>query len=313
MTHLDNFIKIRGMSYTVMLYFCPLELEVFKSLNKSAHLCFLEFIKFLKLRNNNNPDALFLLASIYKRKNNSNKNMDTYRYEGDREYGSSSIEDELFKKSAKYGSISGMHVCKQLPSVYRNNEEIKKYDKMIFNYYNSKERFKILQCKYKVAIMYLSGQGVEYNKEKGMDLYNQVLNFYLSKNDINSLYMIGLMYSGLYTFDLLKAIEFLDKASFRGHKKAEEKLTQIIRTSSLVNKETINWWFIKAQEGYDWAQNKVGYFYMNGNKYVEKNYKEAIKWFELSASQGHYAAKNNLINVKGIKINKKKKIDNNIN
>ena len=306
MTHLNNLIKTRGISFTVMLYFCPLELEVFKSLNKSAHLCFLEFIKFLKLRNNNNPDALFLLASIYKRKNNSNKNknnplflnMDTYRYEGDEEYDLSSIEDELFKKSAKYGSISGMHVCKQLPSVYRNNEEIKKYDKMIFNYYSSKERFKIFQCKHKVAIMYLRGQGVEYNKEKGMDLYNQVLNFYLSKNDINSLYKIGLMYSGLYTFDLSKAIEFFNKASFKGHKKADEKLTNLLRTHKLIDRKIINWWFIKANQGYDWAQNKVGYFYMNGNKYVKKNYEKAIIWWQLAADQGHCAAQNNLKNIK---------------
>ena len=51
-------------------------------------------------------------------------------------------------------------------------------------------------------------------REKGLKLYNEVLDFYKSKNDIHSLYMIVLMYSDWYIVDLSKAIEFFNKSQF---------------------------------------------------------------------------------------------------
>lgn len=281
MKHVNDFIRTRALSFSVMLYFDPLDLEIFGKLSKNTNLCFTKFIDFLKIKNNRNCDALFLLALIYKKNRKSLL--------------PSSTEVKLFKKSAEYGSISAM---KYLNNNYIPNKKQGYYDKMIFNYYTRADKFIIIQCKYKVAIMYMRGIGVEYNREKGLKLYNEVLDFYLSKNDINSLYKIGLMYSGLYTFDLSKAIEFFNKASFKGHKKADEKLTNLLRTHKLIDRKIINWWFIKANQGYDWAQNKVGYFYMNGNKYVKKNYEKAIIWWQLAADQGHCAAQNNLKNIK---------------
>ena len=42
-----------------------------------------------------------------------------------------------------------------------------------------------------------------------------------------------------------------------------------------------------------YAQNNLGYMYYHGQG-VEKDYKEAIKWYKLSAEQGFSSAQNNL-------------------
>jgi TPR repeat protein len=50
---------------------------------------------------------------------------------------------------------------------------------------------------------------------------------------------------------------------------------------------------VKAAEGYAKYQFKLGHMYDNGNG-VEKNYKEAVKWYRLAAEQGNSNAQTNL-------------------
>ena len=46
-------------------------------------------------------------------------------------------------------------------------------------------------------------------------------------------------------------------------------------------------WYLKAAEqGYAWAQHKLGVMYANGRG-VPQNDAEAIKWFRMAADQGH--------------------------
>lgn len=52
---------------------------------------------------------------------------------------------------------------------------------------------------------------------------------------------------------------------------------------------------IRAEEGDKVAQYEIGLCYYNGT-YVFQNYKEAVYWFRLAASQGHYNALKALVN-----------------
>ena len=58
-------------------------------------------------------------------------------------------------------------------------------------------------------------------------------------------------------------------------------------------KEALKWYILSAKQGYPSAQYNVGFMYHSG-KGTEQNYKEALKWYELSAKQGKAKAMNNL-------------------
>ena len=60
-------------------------------------------------------------------------------------------------------------------------------------------------------------------------------------------------------------------------------------------KEACKWFHLAAKQGHAAAQNSLGVCYMDGEG-VEQNEKEACKWFQLAAEQGHAAAQNNLGN-----------------
>ena len=72
---------------------------------------------------------------------------------------------------------------------------------------------------------------------------------------------------------------------------------------SLDFKEAIRWYLLSAEQGHAGAQNNLATMYAEGEG-VEKDYKKAIKWYELSAQQGNFDAPNNLgaIYLKGITV-----------
>jgi hypothetical protein len=64
-------------------------------------------------------------------------------------------------------------------------------------------------------------------------------------------------------------------------------------TSTTFTPEYISTCKKAAQQGNVIAQNTLGYIYLHGQG-VEKDYKEAVKWFEKSANQAYPAAQFNL-------------------
>jgi len=54
-------------------------------------------------------------------------------------------------------------------------------------------------------------------------------------------------------------------------------------------KEAFKWYQLAADQGNAFAQSEIGIMYMNGDT-VERDYKEAAKWFRLAADQGYAGA-----------------------
>ena len=58
-------------------------------------------------------------------------------------------------------------------------------------------------------------------------------------------------------------------------------------------KEAVKWYRLSAEQGVAQAQYKLGWMYSNGLG-VPQDYKEAVKWYRLSAEQGDAQAQYNL-------------------
>jgi hypothetical protein len=58
-------------------------------------------------------------------------------------------------------------------------------------------------------------------------------------------------------------------------------------------KEAVKWYRLSAEQGVAQAQYKLGWMYSNGLG-VPQDYKEAVKWYRLSAEQGVAQAQYNL-------------------
>ncbi|GHT72265.1 hypothetical protein AGMMS49950_10680 [Endomicrobiia bacterium] len=63
---------------------------------------------------------------------------------------------------------------------------------------------------------------------------------------------------------------------------------------SQYDKKTIYHLNMKAQQGDDEAQFKLGVIYLKGDG-VKQDYKKAFKWYKKSAEQGNARAQNNLV------------------
>ena len=58
-------------------------------------------------------------------------------------------------------------------------------------------------------------------------------------------------------------------------------------------KEAVKWFRLSAEQGHTLAQYNLGFMYYNGQG-VLQDFKEAVKWFRLSAEQGDASAQYNL-------------------
>lgn len=59
--------------------------------------------------------------------------------------------------------------------------------------------------------------------------------------------------------------------------------------------EAVKWFQKSAEQGYKWGQYYLAIHYANGNG-VEQNYEEAVKWYRKAAEQGNVLAQNSLGN-----------------
>ena len=58
-------------------------------------------------------------------------------------------------------------------------------------------------------------------------------------------------------------------------------------------KEAVRWYQIAAEQGYSSAQHNLGLLYFNGRG-VPQDHQEAVKWITLSADQGEVESQKNL-------------------
>lgn len=58
--------------------------------------------------------------------------------------------------------------------------------------------------------------------------------------------------------------------------------------------EAVKWFTLSAEQGYDKAQDILGYCYWNGTGVEKKDYAKAAKWYEKAAEQGNSNAQRNI-------------------
>jgi TPR repeat protein len=97
-------------------------------------------------------------------------------------------------------------------------------------------------------------------------------------------YKIGKILRKKNDNDIIAALEWFRKSIAKGFDKAKNSIQECLQ----IMKDL-------AQDGDAYYQYTLGTFYTNGYEHVvEKNYREAIKWYGLAAEQNHIQAKNNL-------------------
>ena len=147
----------------------------------------------------------------------------------------------------------------------------------------------------KIGSFYKYGSdGVEKNINKAIYWYEKAADF----EDVNSMFALGtIYYEGLdVKKDYEKAIKWYSQAADKGKLEAMSTLGHIydfggygvernIQKKFLWNKKEFEGYLKHANEGNVESQRKIGVFYEYGHG-VEKDLKEAIKWYERASSKG---------------------------
>lgn len=142
------------------------------------------------------------------------------------------------------------------------------------------------------------GISCEKNKRKGVKYLRKA-----AKNKIERaywamarLYEFGADEAGIKQSNAL-SVNYYKKAALKGSEKAQLKLAEIYEDGLLgVNKNTkeaFKWYLLLAENGNTSVSFNVAYSYANGIGVVI-NYEEAVRWYKIAADNGSAAAMNNL-------------------
>lgn len=139
-------------------------------------------------------------------------------------------------------------------------------------------------------------QEAEENKE-----YQKAFNYYqdVSKNNAIALFKLGTYYykGKVVKKNYLKAKQYFEKASFLGYEKATYNLGILYsnkKASFHDYNKAYNIFLGLAKDEHAPSQNRIAMFLTFGISGIEKNYKEAVTWYEKSAKQGYVNAQCNL-------------------
>lgn len=148
-----------------------------------------------------------------------------------------------------------------------------------------------------LSIFLLLGSFLYASSIKNIEDFNNFKKLTKEYNE-EAFYQLGLaFYEGkVVKKDYKKSYTNLLQASNLGHYQAKYNLAIIYsnkRTPYYNLKKSFESFLFLAKEGHAGAQNRVGMFLTLGLK-VEKDYKEAVKWFEKSSKQNYLSAHCNL-------------------
>lgn len=140
-------------------------------------------------------------------------------------------------------------------------EAVKQGHELAFNLLSQKAEEGISECQSRLGFLYFYGEGVETDRERGFQLLERA---YRKKDPeaeyfFGGLFMIGL--GSVIPRDLQKGLGLMKKAASRGIPDANAKL---------------------------------GYIYFSGEYGIEKDYLEAIYWYEQAAKLNHLSGYYNL-------------------
>ena len=94
-----------------------------------------------------------------------------------------------------------------------------------------------------------------------------------------------------------RGITLILRAAERGTEEAQFQIAEMYRTGDCVEKnprEALKWYNIAAENGSADAQYYLAEMYRMGSSSTDKNFSEALKWYKLSAENGNYDAMHEL-------------------
>ena len=136
-----------------------------------------------------------------------------------------------------------------------------------------------------LAIMYMTGDGVEVNQKKAVELTKKAW----SQGVVGA----GLMLALLYKDEASKtSLSWMKKGAEAGDRIAQYEWAEILFAGEYTKKnekEGLRWLRLSAEAGYPLAQYELGRQYYDGFL-VEKNHEIAFEWFRKSAKQDYMYA-----------------------
>lgn len=151
---------------------------------------------------------------------------------------------------------------------------------------------------YALGAMYDSGSGVDKDEEKGKEFSTKAFpGLAKGKETADPRWLQNLAYlyeAGLGTEkDLETSVQLSLKSAEQGYARAQRAVGKAYMNGAGVpadKQATVRWFLRAAEQGDVIGQYWMGLFYKFGEGYVDKDIDEALKWFKMSADQGHAEA-----------------------
>jgi TPR repeat protein len=197
---------------------------------------------------------------------------------------------EKAKKEARLAKIQSIKSATDQSDI---DDELNTAAKNTFSWYKRKAELGDASAQFILGRMYETGDEVELDLKEAVRWYKSAA----EQENSEAQYYLGMLYAkGLEVMqNEAKARRLLEAAAAQGHLGAKAVLAKTQNGNFTLDNESIAvWWLQKfAQKGSAQAQYNLGYLYEHGRG-VDADAKEARKWFELAAQQGHVGAKQHL-------------------
>lgn len=168
--------------------------------------------------------------------------------------------------------------------MYRKGEGVPKDNNVAARWFKLGGEQGDAYSQYSLAFMYLEGTGVKKDYKEAIKWFKKAAN----RGDAKAQRALGMMYeTGTgFTQDYKEAVKWYRKAASQGDALATKYLKEIEK-----DKESFEFCLVKAKQGDAEFQTTLATYYQDGEG-VERNYKEAIKWYKKAADQGNRLAAN---------------------
>lgn len=197
-------------------------------------------------------------------------------------YKKSQYKQALFKLE-RASNLNNANALKKMGDIYYNGNGVKNDYKKAYNYYILSEKNGNKSIYYDIGLMLYYGQGCENNYIKAMEYFKQSSDI---NNDNRSQYMLMLMFKKGISVEKnpIEELRFLKLSAQNGNNEAQYLLGNKYKYDDNY-KEAVKWYELSAPE-YVEAQYELGLVYYYGYG-VDEDEKEAMKYFNLASARGH--------------------------
>ena len=232
-----------------------------------------------KLSEENIPLGIYLYARALKEGNGTERDL--------------SEAVRLFTKAAEAGNVDAMYYVGR--SYFYPDEGVTRDDDKAIEWYRKAMANGSTQAICGLSHAYKIGQGVPKDNDEAIKLSWTAVEKEeaCGMQQIGSAFMLGTSFKK----DMSEALKWLKKAAAKGAPGAMLIIGNLYFGGNGVSKDTteaVNWWTRGAAKGNSQSMFMLGLHYNKKVAGVDRNIKEAEKWFKLAAKKGHKRAKEEL-------------------